>query len=171
MYPSSEETFERIRQAYDDELRAFVMARVGEDEADDLLQEVWSAFARYRLDMEIEQPRAWLFKAVRNRMADRFRAHARRPAFVAIDEADRFMEAEPDAFDTDAFWDRFDAALETLPETQAEVFVRNELEGETLREIAESQGEKLKTIISRKQYAKQRLRAELQDWYDEFFTN
>ena len=33
------------------------------------------------------------------------------------------------------------------------------------------QDEKLKTIISRKQYAKQRLQAELRGWYDAFFDN
>ncbi|MEM6879217.1 MAG: RNA polymerase sigma factor [Bacteroidota bacterium] len=170
MYPSKEDEFERIRSAYASELKAFISSRFREQETDDVLQDVWAAFARAHSVSDIEQPRAWLFQTARNRMVDSFRKESRQPVFDSLEEQ---LAEWPDAesnFDQEEFWHRFEQALETLPETQAEVFVRNELEGETLREIAQSMNEKLKTIISRKQYAKRRLRAELQDWYDEFFS-
>ncbi|MEO8712860.1 MAG: sigma factor-like helix-turn-helix DNA-binding protein, partial [Parafilimonas sp.] len=61
-------------------------------------------------------------------------------------------------------------ALEELPANQREVFIMNELEEKTLQQIADMQGEKLKTIISRKRYAVQHLRSRLEDLYNEFLN-
>jgi DNA-directed RNA polymerase specialized sigma24 family protein len=54
-----------------------------------------------------------------------------------------------------------------MPEKQRLVFVQNELEDRTLQSIADEQGENLKTIISRKRYAVQRLRERLGTLYNE----
>lgn len=171
MHPSNEDEFERIRIAYHDELRRFIASRVDKREVEDVLQDIWSAFAQASAGVQIDQPRAWLYRSAKNLLVDRSRRLTRQPRLVSIDEAIDLGLEDLEDFDTEAFWDRFDAAIDKLPDAQAEVFVRNELEGETLREIAESLDEKLKTIISRKQYAKQRLRMELRGWYDAFFNN
>jgi RNA polymerase sigma factor (sigma-70 family) len=71
--------------------------------------------------------------------------------------------------DSDYWQEEIEEALSVLPETQREVFVRNEMEGETLREIAEDLGVPLKTIISRKGYARRRLQDLLRDVYEEYF--
>lgn len=77
-------------------------------------------------------------------------------------------EAFPeDEFFADIFWQELMAALEEIPEKQRDVFVQNELEGLTLQEIADDQGESLKTIISRKRYSVQSLRKQLQNFYEE----
>ncbi|MFZ1658366.1 MAG: sigma factor-like helix-turn-helix DNA-binding protein, partial [Flavobacteriales bacterium] len=67
----------------------------------------------------------------------------------------------------DLFWEELEAALAELPENQRLAFVQNELEDKTLREIAEEQGENLKTIISRKGYAVKHLRLRLETVYHE----
>jgi DNA-directed RNA polymerase specialized sigma24 family protein len=59
------------------------------------------------------------------------------------------------------------SGLDTLPEEQRVVFVRNELEEETLQSIADDLGENLKTIISRKRYAVMKLRERLRNTYNE----
>lgn len=58
-------------------------------------------------------------------------------------------------------------ALEELPEKQRTVYVENELQDKTLQQIADEQGENLKTIISRKQYAVKHLRKRLRSIYNE----
>jgi DNA-directed RNA polymerase specialized sigma24 family protein len=66
------------------------------------------------------------------------------------------------------FWNELLKALDELPANQKEVFVRNELEEESLQSIADSVGENLKTIISRKGYAVKHLRKRLSTLYNEF---
>jgi len=68
------------------------------------------------------------------------------------------------------FWDAFFNALEELPASQRDVFILNEMEDKTLQQIADMQGENLKTIISRKRYAVNHLRKRLEDLYNEFIN-
>ena len=55
-----------------------------------------------------------------------------------------------------------------MPPKQREVFVKNELSHYTLQQIADENGEKLKTILSRKRYAMLFLRERLMDMFEEF---
>ncbi|MEM6769346.1 MAG: RNA polymerase sigma factor [Bacteroidota bacterium] len=164
-----EPQWEQLYAAYADELAAFVAARVDADEAQDLLQEVWASLAISLDDQIIENPRAWLYRITRNRITDHYRKVNGRPAFQDL-TPDLDAEATySDYPDPDEAWEEIDAALEALPEAQREVFVRNELDGETLREIAEDLSLPLKTVISRKGYARQRLRAQLRELYEDYF--
>jgi RNA polymerase sigma factor (sigma-70 family) len=61
-------------------------------------------------------------------------------------------------------------ALELLPEKQKEVFVLHEIEGLSLKQIAEQTQVPLKTVISRKHYAVQFLREELRELYNELLN-
>ncbi|MCB0580310.1 MAG: RNA polymerase subunit sigma-24, partial [Phaeodactylibacter sp.] len=65
------------------------------------------------------------------------------------------------------FWEELFAALEELPEAQRDVFVRNELDGETFQQISDSTGVNIKTLISRKRYAVMHLRERLEELYGE----
>jgi len=67
----------------------------------------------------------------------------------------------------DEIWKALFNALDELPEKQRLVFVENELEDKTLQQIADEQGENLKTIISRKQYAVKHLRKRMQQLYND----
>ena len=82
--------------------------------------------------------------------------------------------AAPDGGETkelqQLFWENLFDALEELPQAQREVFILNEMEGKTLQQIADTKGENLKTIISRKRYAIQHLRKRLEDLYNEFMN-
>ena len=64
-------------------------------------------------------------------------------------------------------WSELADALEDLPEDQRKVFVWHELEGRSFKEIAESTGTPVNTLISRKRYAVLALREPLQELYDE----
>ncbi|HMD13585.1 MAG TPA: sigma factor-like helix-turn-helix DNA-binding protein, partial [Bacteroidota bacterium] len=65
------------------------------------------------------------------------------------------------------FWTALAEALEDLPEEQRQVFVMHELEGKTFKEIAETTGENLNTLLSRKRYAVLFLREQLTEIYDD----
>ena len=58
--------------------------------------------------------------------------------------------------------------MEELPKEQREVFVAHELEGRSFKQIAETCGTTVNTLLSRKRYAVLHLRRRLQDTYDEF---
>jgi RNA polymerase sigma factor (sigma-70 family) len=58
-------------------------------------------------------------------------------------------------------------ALEELPSEQREIFVQNELEDKSFREIAEATGISINTLLARKRYAILALRKRLQKLYDE----
>ena len=58
--------------------------------------------------------------------------------------------------------------LEELPDEQREVFVANELEGRSFKELSGKTGVSINTLLSRKRYAVLHLRERLQSIYDEF---
>ena len=170
MYPLNDAPDWEVAYAnYADELAAFARARLGEADAEDLLQELWAALATTLETTEIEQPRAWLYRVLRNRITDFHRRASGRPAFHDLTPELEIVAEADFVADPDELWEELEAALNQLPEDQREVFLRNELEGDTLREIAEDLRVPLKTIISRKGYARRRLRALLQEVYEEYF--
>jgi RNA polymerase sigma factor (sigma-70 family) len=164
---------------YGKPLFRFIRSRVKNDEdAEDILQDVWFQLS-VLVDLEpIEQLRSWLYRVSRNRIVDKMRKQTTLSLEdLALEDEDgnQFL---PEALLTDStnpeiefenmyFKEVFSAALSELPEKQRQVFVWNELEDLTLQEIADKTGEKLKTIISRKRYAVAQLRKQLQDFYYE----
>jgi len=169
--PAQDDEWAKAYANYAEELNRFVADRVPATETEDLLQEVWSSLAVSLENTTIDQPRAWLYRVVRNRITDYYRRTAGQPAFQDLTpELD--VETEDYDFsstDPDETWAEIEAALEELPPKQREVFVRNELDGETLREIAIDLDIPLKTVISRKGYARNRLQGLLQEVYEDYF--
>ncbi|MBK8580669.1 MAG: RNA polymerase sigma factor [Flavobacteriales bacterium] len=160
-------------------LFGFIRSRVRTDaDAEDVLQDVWAQFAGQPEIEAIEQVSGWLYRVARNKIIDRHRKGSTEALedFSVENEDGEFnfgelllaVEDDPDMHMLrDLFWEELEAALAELPENQRLVFVQNELEDKTLREIAEEQGENLKTIISRKGYAVKHLRLRLETVYHE----
>src|SRR5215470_10273738 len=162
-------------------LLAFIRRRIADAaEAEDVLQETLYEFvAAQRLMQPIEQAGAWLLRVARNRIIDRLRRRARHgdgqreagaaaaeesltdllPAATAGPEA-QVMRA--------ALLEEIEAALAELPQEQRAVFVAQELEGVTFRELAARSGVSINTLIARKHYALLHLRARLQAAWDEW---
>ncbi|MCX6215112.1 sigma-70 family RNA polymerase sigma factor [Spirosoma sp.] len=169
---------ETVKQ-YGNRLSRFIRGQVkSEEDAEDILQDVWYQLARV-VDLDgIESVSGWLFQVARNRITDTYRKRKDDSLSDLMGDEDdddfRFREilladaeTPEDQFFKDIFWEELMKALNELPENQRIVFVQNELEDRTLQEIADETGENLKTIISRKRYAVQHLRKRLQRLYDE----
>ena len=167
---------------YSGRLLGFIRDRVRtQEDAEDILQDVWYQLSRVVDLDQIGSLSGWLYEVARNRITDRYR-RTRETAFSdathAGEEDDEnslslgdLLLADPDTADDpifrDLIWDELMRALDELPENQRTVFMQNELEDQTLQAIADQTGENLKTIISRKRYAVQHLRKRLQTLYNE----
>lgn len=151
-------------------------------DAEDILQEVWYRFTSVVDTEPIEQASAWLFRVARNRITDRYRKKKEESiedlAYVDEEGNSFFKEILFQSDDNpqselfqDVFWEALFVALDELPENQKEVFVWNEMEGQTFQEISDSTGINIKTLISRKGYAVKHLRKQLQTLYDKFLDS
>lgn len=163
-------------------LRSFIRRRVADPgDAEDILQEVFAEFVEaYRLMQPIQQAGAWLFSVARNRIIDRFRKLRPRSLQdpVAADDAGEAVviedllpspEAGPDAaYARKVLIAELEEAIEELPREQRDVFIANEIEGRSFKELAEETGVSMNTLLSRKRYAVQHLRRRLQAIHQEF---
>lgn len=168
---------------YSSKLMSFIRARVNTTEdAEDILQEVWYQFNSLTNLSEIVNVGSWLYKVSSNKIIDSYRKKKtdNLEDYVYEDDEGEFSikdillldensDPELKAFQ-DEFWKELFAALEELPENQRLVFMENELNDKTLQQIADEQGENLKTIISRKQYAMKFLRKRLQQLYNDLIN-
>ncbi|WP_321844774.1 RNA polymerase sigma factor [Paraburkholderia bannensis] len=164
----------------------FIRRRIrDQDDAEDILQDVFHEFVQaYRLPAPIEQASAWLFRAARNRIVDRFRKKKEQPLAELAggddegdEEAHRDLrldlalpahDAGPEAlYARSLLLKALQEALDELPPNQREVFIAHELEGRSFKDLAEQSGVSLNTLLARKRYAVLHLRARLQPIYDE----
>lgn len=160
----------------------FIRRRIRDpDDAEDILQDVFHEFVQaYRLPAPIEQASAWLFRAARNRIIDRFRKKREQPLtdlYEAEDDAGSEYrldlalpahDAGPEALYARALLLKaLQDALDELPPNQREVFIAHELEGRSFKDMVAESGVTLNTLLARKRYAVLHLRARLQAIYDE----
>ena len=168
---------------YGRQLFGFIRGRVGTDEdAEDILQEVWYQLSAQAKMEDIESVSGWLYRVARNKITDTYRKKKQVglndsdandeddkwmiPAFMLTDKNNPETEQLRKLFHQTLF-----DALHELPENQRNVFVWNEMEEKTLQEIADHEQENIKTIISRKRYAVQYLRKRLAFLYNEFLND
>jgi RNA polymerase sigma factor (sigma-70 family) len=165
-------------------LRNFIRKRVpDEGDVEDLLQEVFYELVRaHRLLLPIDYVAGWLFRVARNRITDLFRK--KRPEnFMDLgveDDEGELLQIEdllPSSDDgPDALYlrgvlvDTLTTALAELPDEQREVFIAQEFEGRSFKEMSAESGVGVNTLLSRKRYAVLYLRRRLQTIHDEFMS-
>jgi RNA polymerase sigma factor (sigma-70 family) len=157
----------------------FIRGRVNTDEdAEDILQDVWYQFSNVMSSDPVEQTGAWLFRVARNRVIDKYRKKPTAPLDEELFGDDENNHGFREILLTDSstpetehlrnlFWQELFTALDELPAEQKQVFVWNELEDISFNEISERTGEKINTLISRKRYAVLHLRKRLEQLYKE----
>ncbi len=174
-----------IYRTHEAGLRGFVSRRVAiKEDVEDILQNVFFSLSRVDINENpIEYVTSWLYSVARNQITDRWRKHTTEPMptlkgrgddddFIAdISELLAGGSGDPETdFVRSAMWSELEAALAELPSEQRSVFEMTELEGFSFKEISESTGVSVNTLLSRKRYAVLHLRERLEDIYREILT-
>lgn len=169
---------------YSKRLFHFIRGRVNTDEdAEDILQDVWYQFSSVVDTEPIEQASAWLFRVARNKIIDRYRkqkpvlledelAYENEDGEIGFKEILLAENANPETeYLRNLFWQQLFEALDELPGEQRQVFIWNELEDLPFNEIAKRTGENVNTLLSRKRYAVLHLRKRLEQLYNELIES
>ena len=174
-----EETFLKEK----DRLLGFIRNRVSNlEEAEDILQDVFYQYVTgYDTIESLDRVTSWLFSVARNKIIDRYRRDAARPkrsdleAHSGLDDGapltlqeilPDFGNTPEDIFFREVIWEAIMDALDDLPAEQREIFILNEIEERSFREISEETNVSINTLLSRKRYAILSLRKKLQRLYD-----
>lgn len=148
-------------------------------EAEDILQDVFYQLTVGFNDLRrIESISSWLYRVTENRITDLFRRKKHRHADFAesIDDDDQgplthgeilpSSNVMPDDEElNEMIWQIIEMTLDGLPEEQRSVFIENEFEDKSFREISETTGVPVNTLLSRKRYAVIALRQNLKSVY------
>ena len=165
-------------------LSSFIRRRVtNKPDAEDILQDVWYQFMTAGDGEPIKEVSNWLFRVARNKITDSYRKKKLdlMGDLLYSGAEDKEMDFKDFLFDDSGnpetehlrnlFWKELQSALKVLPEEQKNVFVWNELEDIPFKKIAESTGENINTLISRKRYAVLYLRERLMILYEEILNH
>lgn len=137
-------------------------------QVEDILQDVWTKLLEHPAPESIRQLRNWLFMVARNLMLDRRRKQKPQcfSQLAPAKEDDKELyfhswashELPSDVMESTEFWELLQAELDRLPTAQREVFIKNEMEEMTIKELSLSTGTPINTLLSRKRYAVLQLR-------------
>jgi RNA polymerase sigma factor (sigma-70 family) len=181
MNPTGKNNLNDIFITFRKKLLSFIRSRISsEEDAKDLLQDVFLRFLQTEEKITIEQVSAWLYKVTKNRITD-YRRKIREEKLPSItkqtDDQNVFFkeitdiliekDANPDQqYLRNLIWEEIEQAMDELPEEQRNVFEETEINGKSYKEIASATGISVKTLLSRKHYAVLYLRGRLKEIYE-----
>jgi len=166
-------------------LNAFIRQRVANrEDAEDILQDVFYLLIKTVEDSmnPIEQVSAWLYKVARNLIINHGikKREVELPVYRSNDSDDEVLNDFSEILFTNdtspspeteylrsLVWTELENALAELPIEQREIFELTELEGIPLKEISQTTGISVNTLLSRKHYAVKHLRKQLEGLYYE----
>jgi RNA polymerase sigma factor (sigma-70 family) len=165
----------------------YIRKRVAnEEDAEDILQDVFYQFVNVMQFGNIEKAASWLFKVAGNKITDWYR----KKKSISLDKVNGFRPEDDESlmplyledilydptedpdklFLRSTVWPLLTEALNELPDEQRDVFILHELEDKSFKEISELTGISVNTLISRKRYAILFLREKLEELYFDFFN-
>jgi len=161
-------------------LLGYIRQRIpGYVEAEDILQDIFYQLTLGFNDIRnLEALTAWLYKVADNRITDLFRK--KKHDTVSYQSESKVEDEDPltleeilpslgtspeDQEIKDMIWDAINETLAELPREQRDVFIANEFEDLSFRDISRVTGVPVNTLISRKRYAVLALRGKLPELY------
>lgn len=159
------------------QLLSYIQKNVSKkNDAEDLLHDVFlSAILNFNTLESINNVSSWLFTVAKNKIIDAFRKKKN------ISEADYAKEVNLEELIEDSNisiedeytkgWvlEQVELAIDQLPDNQKEVFILHEIKGYSYKKINEMTGVSVNTLLSRKRYAVQFLKKELDDIYYDLY--
>lgn len=180
MSPKESEKIEGAYRSERKKLLGYIGRRIPDRmDAEDILQDVFYQLTVGFNDIRrIETLTSWLYKVADNRIKDLFRkkkpgtlsyrhnSTAGEDGPLELQEILPAMNTAPEDEElNDMVWETIDETLAELPEEQRSVFIQNEFEDMSFKEISEKTGVAINTLISRKRYAVLALRENLNELY------
>ena len=180
MSPQESEKIGAVYKVERKRLLGYIRNRIPDRvEAEDILQDIfYQLTVGFRDIRRIENLTAWLYKVADNRIIDIFRK--KRPITVSYKVNSKEGEDGPLSLEEilpalastpedeelkELIWETIEDVLSELPEEQSAVFIDNEFEDLSFKEISEKTGIGINTLISRKRYAVLVLRDRLNELY------
>jgi len=180
MSPKESEKIGNVYKHERNRLLGYIRKRISNRiEAEDILQDVFYQLTiGFRDIRRVENLTSWIYTVADNRIIDLFRK--KRPVGISYgnnvsdDEDDPLSledilpslgPAPEDEEIREMIWKTIEATLAELPEEQRNVFIANEFEELSFKEISEKTGVLVNTLISRKRYAVLALRENLNELY------
>ena len=181
---NEKQSVEKLISEYQPRLKAFVRKRVtNKEDADDILQDVFYQLVKATTLMNpVEQVSAWLYRVARNLIINKGikKREEALPVFVDDEKDDNVLkdfseimfrnETSPSPeteYLRSMVWVEMENALSELPIEQREIFELTELDGIAVKEISQTTGIPVNTLLSRKHYAVLYLRKRLAELYNE----
>ncbi|WP_347987707.1 sigma-70 family RNA polymerase sigma factor [Methylomonas sp. AM2-LC] len=134
------------------EIHAFASRRVGQQDAEDIVQDAYLQLLQRDNQESIREPRAFLFRVISNLSIDLWRKSSR-STDSEIDQQDFELDSlisqqpGPEALTSGLLeFDNFLSVLDELPAIQRHAFILNKIQGLTHAEIAERLGVSNKSI-------------------------
>jgi RNA polymerase sigma factor (sigma-70 family) len=171
---------------YRHQLQRFIVKRVSsKEDSEDILQDVFYRLSKIDLEENpIQRVSSWLYAVARHLIIDRSRKQREEeiPLWANAGDERSLVEeltqlildedASPESDYTKALvWEELEVALSELPVEQRTVFELTELQGLSFKDISESTGVTVNTLISRKRYAVLHLRKRLAHLYYELLNS
>ena len=170
---------------YGNRVLRFIKSKIGDlEEAEDISQEVRYQLSRQDELDDIEQISSWLFTAANNRVINFYKKKKTIP-FSSLEKPDlgdedgdkiseglsfnEWAEASlpSEILESQEFWDLLQKLLLKLPPEQREVFIENEMNDVSFREMSEKSGVSINTLLARKSYAVKRLKKEFENLFND----
>jgi len=178
----------KLIAAYQPQLKSFIRNRVAQKEdAEDILQDVFYQLVKTVNTAlnPIENVSAWLYRVARNTIINHGtkKQETELPAYQNDDDDNAILKDFSEVlFDSETspspemeylrslVWTELENALSELPLEQREIYEWTELDGIPVKEIAQTTGIAVNTLLSRKHYAVLHLRKRMRQLYEDIIV-